>query len=262
MIPKIIHYCWFGRNPKSNEVLACIASWKKILPDYEIKEWNEDNYDIHKNQYMHDAYKERKWAFVSDYARIDIVYMYGGIYLDTDVEVVKSFDNLLSEKMFCGFESRDPIMDRNHMVYEESVNFGLGYGAVKGHPVLRDLLDFYRSLNFYNADDTLNLVACPHYQTLILKNYGLKPNRKTQRLKSVLVFSPEYFCPQSNLTDEMLYLTNNTYSIHHFSGTWIQNRPKQKVINVLRKIVGYKCAVFMAKVICKPICIFKLYRNK
>ena len=89
MIPKIIHYCWFGGKEKPKDVLDCIASWKKYCPDYKIIEWNETNYDVHKNQYMSDAYKERKWAFVSDYARIDVVYTYGGIYLDTDVEVIK-----------------------------------------------------------------------------------------------------------------------------------------------------------------------------
>lgn len=243
MIPKVIHYCWFGRNPKPEFVLKYIQTWRDKMPDYEIIEWNEDNYDISKCQYMIDAYKEKKWAFVSDYARIDVIYQNGGIYLDTDVEVVKSFDDLLKEDMFCGFESRDPLMDKYKMKYEESVNLGLGYGAIKGHRVLKQILNLYAELSFYNQDGSLNLIACPHYQTKILMKHGLIPNRKTQRFYGGVAFSPEYFCPQSNLTDEMLYLTTNTFSIHHFSGTWTKSTQMQtKVLNVLRKYIGYKYA--------------------
>ena len=141
MIPKVIHYCWFGKNPEPDDVKQCIASWHKYLPDYEIKRWDESNYDVHKNQYMSDAYKEKKWAFVSDYCRIDVIYQYGGIYLDTDVEVIKSFDPLLSEEMFCGFESRDPLMFKKGAIIEQSVNFGLGFGSVSGHKVLKQILE-------------------------------------------------------------------------------------------------------------------------
>ena len=220
MIPKIIHYCWFGGNSEPKDVKKCIASWKKYLPDYEIKRWDESNYDVHKNQYMSDAYKEKKWAFVSDYCRLDVVYTHGGIYLDTDVEVIRSFDPLLKEKMFCGFESRDPVGFKKNVVIEYSVNLGLGYGAEKGHPFLKEMLDLYSTLNFYNEDGSLNLVACPRYQTMILAKHGLAANNETQRLDGCMVYSPEYFCPLSNVTDRMLFLTENTYSIHHFTVSW------------------------------------------
>lgn len=251
MIPKIIHYCWFGGKEKPKDVLDCIASWKKYCPDYKIKEWNETNYDVHKNQYMSDAYKERKWAFVSDYARIDVVYTYGGIYLDTDVEVIKPLNDLLSENMFCGFESRDPIMKKYGMKYEESVAFGLGFGAQKGHKALKDLLDLYATLSFYKPDGSLNLIACPHYQTEVLKKYGLIPNQKTQRFDGGIAYSPEYFCPQSNITEKMLYLTSKTYSIHHFSGTWITPRvqAERNLHLKLSKFFGYKLSGKIAKVI-------------
>lgn len=135
MIPKVIHYCWFGKKPKPKDVLNCIKSWKKYLPDYEIKEWNEDNYDVYKCQYMADAYKENKWAFVSDYCRLDVVYNYGGVYFDTDVEVIKSFNSLLKENLFCGFEIRDKkYMAKRHIDLSENISFGLGFGAVKKHP--------------------------------------------------------------------------------------------------------------------------------
>lgn len=254
MIPKVIHYCWFGRNPKPDSVLRFIQTWKKKMPDYEIKEWNEDNFDVSKCQYMADAYKEKKWAFVSDYARIDVIYNYGGIYLDTDVEVVRPFDDLLGEEMFCGFESRDPLMDKLKKKYDESVNLGLGYGAIKGHPVLKDILDLYAGLSFYNADGSLNLIACPHYQTLVLKKYGLEANRKTQRFDGGIAFSPEYFCPQSNLTDEMLYLTSKTYSIHHFSGTWTKSFwGEARLRNHLRKYIGYRNALMLTRFLFAPL---------
>ena len=241
MIPKIIHYCWFGGNPEPNDVKKCIASWRKFLPDYKIIRWDESNYDVHKNQYMNDAYKEKKWAFVSDYCRLDVVYKYGGIYLDTDVEVIKSFDDLLDEKMFCGFESRDPIFVKSRKKVEYSVNLGLGYGAEKQHAYLREMLDLYQHLNFYKEDGSLNLVACPRYQTLILSKHGLVANNKTQRLPDCMVYSPEYFCPQSNVTDEILSLTDKTYSIHHFTISWASHKDLEarKWKNKLNKFMPY-----------------------
>lgn len=224
MIPKTIHYCWFGGNMEPDDVKRCIASWRKVLPDYEIRRWDESNYDVHKCNYMSDAYKEKKWAFVSDYARVDIVHEYGGIYLDTDVEAIRSFDSLLHERMFCGFESRDPIGMKNGLEVEYSVNLGLGYGAEAGHPVLKDILDLYATLSFYNQDGSLNLVACPRYQTNILKRHGLVANNMTQRFDTGIAYSPEYFCPQSNITDRMLHLTENTYSIHHFTVSWASKK--------------------------------------
>lgn len=241
MIPKIIHYCWFGGSSEPDDVKKCIASWHKFLPDYEIKRWDESNYDVHKCQYMSDAYKEKKWAFVSDYCRLDVVYQYGGIYLDTDVEVVRSFDPLLKEQMFCGFESRDPIGIKKGIDIEYSVNLGLGYGAESGHPVLKEILDLYEELSFYNPDGSLNLVACPRYQTEILKRHGLNPNNETQCFDGGIAYSPEYFCPQSNVTDEMLHLTKNTYSIHHFTVSWASKKDLEArdLKNILRHYMPY-----------------------
>lgn len=224
MIPKIIHYCWFGGKPEPEEVKKCIASWRRFCPDYIIKRWDESNYDINRCKYMADAYKEKKWAFVSDYARIDIIHTEGGIYLDTDVEVIKSFDELLTEKMFCGFESRDPVGFKKNMPIEYSVNLGLGYGAEKGHPYLKELMDLYQSLSFYNADGTLNLIACPRYQTQVLVKHGLIANNETQRLPQCIAYSPEYFCPKSNVTDRFLYPLDKSFSIHHFTVSWASDK--------------------------------------
>lgn len=253
MIPKIIHYCWFGRNPKPADVLKCIESWKKYLPDYEIREWNEDNYDVHKCQYMSDAYTEKKWAFVSDFCRLDVVYEYGGIYLDTDVEVIKPFGRLLEHKMFCGFESRDWQMQKKwNMDMEESVAFGLGFGAIKRHPILKEMIDLYYSLHFYNEDGSLNLLSCPVYQTQVLVKHGLIQNGETQKYEGGVAFSAEYFCPQSNITNKMLFLTKNTYSIHHFSNSWSDRPWKLKIRNHLSKVLPFLFADKIASILTYP----------
>lgn len=241
MIPKIIHYCWFGGNPEPDDVKKCIESWKLFLPDYEIRRWDESNYDVHKNKYMSDAYKEKKWAFVSDYCRLDVVHEYGGVYMDTDVEVIRNWDSLLEEDLFCGFEIRDPKGYKKNQQIEMSVAFGLGFGAKKGHPIIKEMLDYYECLNFYNQDGSLNLVACPRYQTQILCKHGLVPNNDTQRFKGGIAYSPEYFCPQSNVTDEMLLLTDNTYSIHHFTITWAPQKDLEARVwkNKLEKFMPY-----------------------
>lgn len=253
MIPKVIHYCWFGRNHKNKDVLRCIESWKKYLPDYEIREWNEDNYDIAKCQYMEDAYREKKWAFVSDYCRLDVIYQYGGIYLDTDVEVLKSFDDLLYNEFYCGFESRDvKVQKRWGMNLEQSVNFGIGYGAEMRHPILKEMLDLYDTLNFYNEDGTLNLLSCPVYQTNVLLKHGLIQDGKTQQINGGVVYSAEFFCPQSNLSEEMLFLTTNSYSIHHFSNSWSNHKTKQAIRKFLSGYLPFAIADKIASMLSYP----------
>ena len=220
MIPKIIHFCWFGGAPLGEKELACIESWKKYCPDYEIRRWDESNYDVHKNKYMSDAYEYGKWAFVSDYARVDVVYEHGGLYFDTDVELVRSPDELLDCGLFCGWENRRAARE-NGLKFDNSVNFGLGCGAVPSHPVLKEILNLYEDLNFVNPDSTLNLLACPAYQTAVLKRYGLTDFDATrQTLEDIEVYPEDWFSPQSQATGETR-LTENTVSIHHFSMTWM-----------------------------------------
>ena len=214
MIPKIIHYCWFGGKEKPQDVLSCIESWKKFLPDYEIKEWNESNYDINKCQYMADAYKEKKWAFVSDYCRIDVVNQYGGLYLDTDVEVIKSFDPLLKEQFFCGYEASEPKAS------PKAINFGLAFGSEASSVVLSEILEEYHKLSFYKPDGNFNLITCPTLQTKVLERHGVTPNGENQKVNGITVFSEEYFCPMNYLTGKT-NITPNTYSIHHYSATWM-----------------------------------------
>ena len=218
MIPKKIHYCWIGGNPLPESAKKCIKSWKKFCPDYEIIEWNETNYDFSRNQYMKDALAAKKWGFVPDYARLDIIYQHGGIYLDTDVEIIRSFDDMLKNKGYAGFES------------EDLVNFGQGFGAEAGNPVIKALRDSYEELSFINPDGSLNLIASPALNTITLEELGLEKNNKKQILSDCFTIYPiEYFCPKS-LNDGIIRCTKNTYSIHHFDASWFtESQQKAKL---------------------------------
>ena len=215
MIPKKIHYCWVGGNPLPESAKKCIKSWKKYCPDYEIIEWNEQNYDFTAVPYMKEALEAKKWGFVPDYARLDIVYIHGGIYLDTDVEIVRSFDPLLELPGFAGFQD------------EKEVNFGQGFGAEAGNPVLKTVMESYNGMHFLKPDGDPNLTPSPQLntETLVMK-YGLLPNDSFQELNGMTVFPKEYFCPKS-FADGVLRKTKNTYSIHHFDASWYDNEQKK-----------------------------------
>jgi len=213
MIPKIIHYCWFGGNPLPELAQKCITSWKKYFPDYEIKEWNESSYNIHKIPYISEAYNAKKHAFVSDYARFDILYQYGGIYFDTDVEVIRSFDSILQNGGFMGFEG------------DEKVNAGLGIGCNASLGIVYQILQFYATLHFINIDGSYNLHTVVEYVTKILNQNGLKAKNEIQKLDGLTIYPTDYFAPKSALTGE-LTITKNTYSIHHYDASWIPEKEK------------------------------------
>lgn len=226
MIPKIIHYCWFGRNPKPKEVLNYIETWKKYNPDYEIKEWNEDNFDIHCCKYVLEAYKVKKFAFVSDYARLYALYTEGGIYLDTDVEVRKSFDQLLGNHSFVGWED----------------NF-LGTGilaSVKGQHWVKDIMDTYKNEAFISWLGKLNTFPNPYRLNDVLKKYGLKMNHKADLLDmDIAVYPIDVLCANNNEQKRYL-ITDKTISIHHYSGSWSSKTRKnslQKLEERLKNII-------------------------
>lgn len=247
MIPKVIHYCWFGGNEKSEMIKHCKESWRKFCPDYEIMEWNESNYDVTKQQFMKKAYEARKWAFVADYARVDILYQYGGIYLDTDVELVSSLDPFLKYDFYAGFES------------VSFVNFGIGFGSVEGHPVLKDILDYYNGLEFPDNDFWLSMVSCPRIQTDALKKRGMICNNENQVVGGCNIFSTEYFCPTSFRTGETK-ITENTVSIHHFDMSWNSKGSKNAKITEwkLVKKFGPKWGKRLSSIVTFP---GKFYRN-
>lgn len=207
LIPKVIHYCWFGGNPIPDQYKVWMESWYKFCPDYEIIEWNESNYDVTKNAYMYQAYQNKKWGFVSDYARLDIIYRYGGIYLDTDVELVQNLDDLLYQKGFMGFQN------------DEQVNTGLGFGAVEGVPVFKEMLDLYSDMKFINEDGSLNMTACPILQTPILEKHHLQKNGEYQIVADLTIYPEKVLCGKSMITKK-ISLKPYTRAIHHFNGSW------------------------------------------
>lgn len=229
-IPKIIHYCWFGKGKKSKLINKCMKTWKKYFPDYEIIEWNEDNFDINCNEYVKEAYKNKKFAFVSDYARLYALYNYGGIYFDTDIEVVKNFEHILNNKDIYGFEKNNLVMT-GVMI------------SVKKSEIIKEFLDIYISLSFLNDDNTFNMIPNTCRLTEILKRYGLVGNNKMQTLKNNIadVYPIEYFCAY-DVNNSHFIPTNNTFTIHHYDGSWT-SRKEQVLKNIKRfisKIVGVK----------------------
>ena len=223
MIPKIIHYCWFGKGQYPEIVKKCIKSWETYCSGYELKLWNEDNYDVTKSRYMKEAYENKKWAFVSDYARLDIVYREGGIYLDTDVELVKALDDLLDCKCFFASDGC-------------GINSGIGFGAEKGNTVVKMLLDEYQEKIFVK-DGKLDLTPCTVPNTRIFLKYGYNPSSAdVQNIIGVTIFPAEFFSPLNAMSE--LNLTKNTYGIHHGSRLWETGMTKFK--SRLRIVLGSK----------------------
>lgn len=199
-IPKVIHYCWFGGNEKSDLIKHCIESWKKNLPDYDIIEWNESNFDITINDYVREAYEYKKYAFVSDYVRLYAIYNYGGIYLDADVEVLKSLDGFLVYDGFTGYED---------MYWAVTGTIG----CVKNNEVIGRLLEYYKDRKFI-VDGYFDLTTNTQSITnIFIKDYDLVPNGKEQELKNYnfRIFPMDYFCKN---------LSENTYTVHHFNASW------------------------------------------
>ena len=215
MIPKIIHYCWFGGAEKPKSVERCITSWRKLCPGYEILEWNEFNFDYEQLRYCSQAYHAKRWAFVSDYARLKIVLDQGGIYLDTDVELIKPLDDLISLDAFAGFQD------------SHNVATGLGFGAVAGHSMVHAMEREYHDLAFIDENGRENLTPCPVFNTDALIRHGLVPDGTRQLVGGMTILPKEYLCPIDFKTKEMK-ITENTVSIHHFDSTWYTTPQKIK----------------------------------
>lgn len=223
MIPKTIHYCWFGRGELSAKAKKCIQSWKKYCPDYEIIEWNEDNFDVHQNEYTKKVYAEKKYAFLSDYARLKIVYEQGGIYLDVDVELVKSLDDLLENDAYFGFETK------------EFINTGVGFGAKKGNIAVKTLLEEYNQL----LDGTKDAIGCPKLNTEGVIKLGLERNGQLQKISGCTVYPVDYFNPYDDPTGR-LKKTENTHSIHWYAKSWLDKKSiiRSKLTQPLHRIFG------------------------
>lgn len=226
-IPKTIHYCWFGKADKPESVCKYINTWKKYCPDYKIIEWNEDNFDITSNTYVNQAYQQKKYAFVTDYVRLYVLYNYGGIYMDTDVEVLKPLDKFLNNSAFSGFENNNNIPT------------GI-MGAEKGNLWIKDLLDEYNDLVFIKENGTLDLTTnVVRITNLTKKKYGLKQESSFQNLKNIVTLYPyDYFCPKDWETGE-IHCTQNTYTIHHFSGSWHGDKEKKQAEKYRKRLKKY-----------------------
>ena len=224
-IPKVIHYCWFGRGELPPLAKRCIKSWKKYCPDYEIVCWNEDNFDLTQNRYMHEAYEARKWAFVSDVARLIIIYNQGGIYLDTDVELIKPIDDLLENSGFMGFDEKGIVAT------------GLGFGAEKGNEIIEAFLKDYEHISFVQPDGSFDLTPCPDRNTDALKRLGMDTQNTNQTFMGTVFLPKEYLCPMDYYTGKKT-ITKQTYSIHHFSASWTSAVTKRTTM--IKRIIGVK----------------------
>ena len=225
MIPKIIHYCWFGRGEKPELAKKCIARWKKFCPDFEIREWNEDNCDYLAMPFMAEAYAAKKYAFVSDVMRLIVLEQHGGVYFDTDVEVVRDISPLLDDEGFIGFEN------------EQYVNSGQVVAAEAHHPVIQAMIEEYKKLHFTNADGSLNTVGCPRLNTDVMERFGLVRNGQEQMVAGIRVYPADYFNPLDSVTGK-LTKTENTYSIHWYSMSWLPKRTqiRARIGRVIRRI--------------------------
>lgn len=223
MIPRIIHYCWFGRGEKPELAKKCISSWKKFCPDYEIIEWNEDNFNVSKNAYTRMCYDEKKYAFLSDYVRLLVVAEHGGVYFDTDVELLKSPDKLLENEAFFGFET------------DEYVNTGVGFGSVAHGAVIEAMVKEYDRL----LDGNNGVIGCPILNTDALLKLGLVQNGKMQTVHGAVIYPVPFFNPYESVTGK-LTKTDDTVSVHWYAAAWMskKQRLRSKITKPLHRLFG------------------------
>ena len=239
LIPKIIHYCWFGKNKKPKIVTRCIESWKNILSDYQIIEWNEDTFDISSNEFVKQAYDKGMYAFVSDYVRVLALYNYGGIYLDTDVEVLKEFSlDLLRNDSFWGFEEKNYIATST-------------IGAKKGNEFIKELLNSYNTKNFIKDDGAIDTLTNVAIVSQMVKKIGIKLDGTLQSVEGIATFYPqEYFSPYDYINCYSKQ-TEETYTIHHYYKSWLPYsiRIRTSIKKLLSKCIGGKKVASIRKVL-------------
>ena len=210
MIPKVVHYCWFGGNQLPDDAKKCIESWRKFFPEYEIKEWNERNFDVNCCDYVKEAYAAQKWAFVSDYARFWILYHEGGLYFDTDVEVIKDMSDIIAKGAFMGCETDNKCAP------------GLG--------LYKEILDYYEKIHFFIEGNTTETVVT--HTSKILKSHGWVGNGEIEQIEGVTIYPPEYFCPMDYKTGKL----DITRSIHWYTASWQSSYSKAKT--KLQQLLG------------------------
>jgi mannosyltransferase OCH1-like enzyme len=250
MIPKIIHYCWISSDPYPEKIQKCIDSWKKYLPDYEFKKWDTNTFDMNSVPYVAQAYKQKKWSFIADYIRVWALKNYGGIYLDSDVEVLKSFDDLLNQRAFCCFE--------HHATEEYPIIEAAVIASEKDGRWINKVFEYFDGKDFKDKNGITDVTPIPYPMALKTKEiFDVKFDNTTQVFDDLTVYSRDYFSPKSNHTYE-IYTTANTYAIHHFSGSWF---PKcSQIISPYIKKYG-----FWGKVLCciiHPVAVMQHLKYK
>lgn len=222
MIPKKIYYCWFGNKELPKDVKKYIKSWENFCPDYQIIRIDESNFDINKSEFTKKTYELKKWAFVSDYARLKVIYDNGGIYLDTDVELLKSLDEFLNYDFFIGRQQNGNYP-----------NTGLGFGAVCHNSTVKEMLEEYENISF--EKNKIELIACPFLNSKILEKKGFKNKNQNEIINNEIVFTAKYFDPFGSGRNTRNLLCNDSYSIHHYSASWTNNRQKikRKIVNLI-----------------------------
>jgi len=223
MIPKIIHYCWFGGSPLPKDALECIASWKRYHPDYEIKEWNENNFNVHMIPFMSEAYSANKYAYVSDYARLWVLYNYGGVYFDTDVEVIRPLDDIFSMGSFMGIEKCT-----RENVNGVQIAIGLGFASQKGDRILKEIMDFYETHHYIYPDGHMEQIPIVPITTDVLARHGFDRQNRLQKIGDFTIYPWDFFCPIEFLSSK-LDITSNTRTIHHYTATWMSWTDKLKM---------------------------------
>lgn len=225
MIPKVIHYCWFGRNPIPAEYQTYIESWKKFLPDYEIKEWNEDSFDVNCIPFTKEAYEVRKYAYVSDYARLKILYENGGVYFDTDVEAVRPMDALMARGPWMGIEKHTSTPDM-----DDQVNVGLGFAVEPHNPIIKEVMAFYENTHYVFPDGHMEQIPIVPVVTNVLRKHGMPARVETPtEVAGITIYPWDYFCPQEGFQYNQIECTANTYTIHHYSATWMSKADRFKM---------------------------------
>lgn len=237
-IPKIIHYCWFGRNPLPPMAAKCIESWKKFLPDYEIKEWNEDNFDVAINPYVEEAYHTKKYAFVSDFARFWVLYNYGGIYFDVDVELLKPIDDILAKGPYMGLEGFEKLSWYWYRNLIAAPNPGVGMATYPGLDIIRELLKYYDGKHFISPKGKLKLKTVVLITAdVLLDNGGVIDPENITDCSGIYLYPEEYFNPKRMATGEIT-ITENTRSIHHYAATWVDRKQKRGLAMHLERFIN------------------------
>lgn len=240
-IPKVVHYCWFGGNPLPELAEKCLASWRKFLPDYEIREWNERNFDVNMSIYTQEAYRLKKYAYVSDYARFWILYHFGGIYFDTDVEVIRPIDDIVARGSFAGFEGQ-PIQPTDNL--HGRMAAGLGMGAPKGHPFFKQMTDHYDRIHYVKWNGKTTGVVIHHTSQYLDYENKQVLDGGIVSVSNLLIYPPEYFCPYNYFTEET-NITENTRTIHHYMTSWqnTQSRWKKLWLRIRYIYVRIVCTI-------------------